>query len=144
MREDELLAFIKREYAEMQKRWSDGVIFYRLKFFLKHYAYSSWIRFEKIQDILCAVLALSRAGIPITMPSVAYVVKNRRSEQEIYQKLMYLASYNIIEPISHLRSETGRYVRGFKLTPQFIESVYTKIVDQEKRMEQKSIVNVES
>jgi len=39
-----------------------------------------------------------------------------------------------LEPINLLRSGNGRYLRGFKLTSQFVESVYTKIAEQEKKV----------
>ncbi|MHA1216740.1 MAG: hypothetical protein ACTSPX_05410 [Candidatus Thorarchaeota archaeon] len=111
---------------------------------MKHYAHKSWIRYETIKDTVCAVLALSRIGLPITVPSVSVVLNGVHSEQEIYQKLMYLASYNVLEPISLLKSGNGRYLRGFKLTPQFIESVYTPLMEQERKLEMEEVARASS
>ena len=134
MRQDDLVSLLRREYEAMLQRWENGEFYYRLRFFMKHYAHKSWIRHAKIKETVCAILALSRIGLPITVPSVSVVLDGVCSEQEVYQRLMYLASYNILEPISLLKSSRGRYLRGFKLTPQFIKSVYTPIVEQEKEL----------
>lgn len=135
MRQEELVSILKREYEIMLQRWEGGTLYYRLKFYMKHYAYKSWIRYEEIKEMICAVLALSRIGLPITVPFVRAVLDGAHDEQEIYHKLMYLASYNILEPVKLLKSNSGRYLRGFKLTPHFIKSVYTPITEQEKRLE---------
>ena len=134
MRQDDLVSMLRREYRAMLRRWENGEFYYRLKFYMKHYAHKSWIRYDRIKEMVCAVLALSRMGLPITVPSVNTVLNGSSDEHEVYQKLMYLASYNILEPISLLKSDNGRYLRGFKLTPQFVESVYTPIMEQERRL----------
>ena len=144
MRQDELVSILKREYKAMLRRWENGEFYYRLRFYMKHYAHKSWIRYETIKNTVCAVLALSRIGLPITVPSVSVVLNGTRSEQEIYQKLMYLASYNVLEPISLLKSGNGRYLRGFKLTPQFIESVYTPLMEQERKLEMEEVARASS
>ena len=135
---------LRREYEAMLRRWENGEFYYRLRFYMKHYAHKSWIRYETIKNTVCAVLALSRIGLPITVPSVSVVLNGTRSEQEIYQKLMYLASYNVLEPISLLKSGNGRYLRGFKLTPQFIESVYTPLMEQERKLEMEEVARASS
>ena len=144
MRQDELISILRREYKAMLRRWENGEFYYRLRFYMKHYAHKSWIRYETIKNTVCAVLALSRIGLPITVPSVSVVLNGTRSEQEIYQKLMYLASYNVLEPISLLKSGNGRYLRGFKLTPQFIESVYTPLMEQERKLEMGEVARASS
>ena len=144
MRQDELVSILRREYKAMLRRWENGEFYYRLRFYMKHYAHKSWIRYETIKNTVCAVLALSRIGLPITVPSVSVVLNGTRSEQEIYQKLMYLASYNVLEPISLLKSGNGRYLRGFKLTPQFIESVYTPLMEQERKLEMGEVARASS
>jgi len=144
MRQDELVSILRREYKAMLRRWENGEFYYRLRFYMKHYAHKSWIRYETIKNTVCAVLALSRIGLPITVPSVSVVLNGTRSEQEIYQKLMYLASYNVLEPISLLKSGNGRYLRGFKLTPQFIESVYTPLMEQERKLEMEEVARASS
>lgn len=133
---------MRREYAEMKSRWEAGELYYRLRFYMKHYAHKSWIRYERMRGMVCAVLALSRMGIPITVPLVNVILEGELREQEVYQKLMYLASYNILEPISLLKSGSGRYLRGFKLTTQFVESVYTKIVEHEGRLEMREVARI--
>ena len=144
MHQYELVSLLRREYEAMLRRWENGEFYYRLRFYMKNYAHKSWIRYERMKDTVCAILALSRMGVPITVPSVSVVLKGTCSEQEVYQKLMYLASYNILEPISLLRSGSGRYLRGFKLTPQFVESVYTKIVEQERKLEMGEVARATS
>ena len=139
MRQDEIVAALRREYGEMRRRWENGEFYYRLRFYTKHYAHKSWIRYAKMKNVVCAVLALSRMGIPITVPSVSAVLNGACSEQEAYQKLMYLASYNILEPISLLRSGCGRYLRGFKLSPRFVEAVYTPIIEMEGKLEVREV-----
>jgi len=134
MHQDELVSILRREYRSMLRRWENGEFYYRLKFYMKHYAHKSWIRYDRIKEMVCAVLALSRVGLPITVPSVIAVLNGTCNEHEVYQKLMYLASYNILEPTSLLKSGNGRYLRGFKLTPQFVESVYTPIIEREGRL----------
>jgi len=134
MRQDDLVSMLRCEYRAMLRRWENGEFYYRLKFYMRHYAHKSWIRYDRIKETVCAVLALSRMGLPITVPSVNTVLNGSSDEHEVYQKLMYLASYNILEPISLLKSDNGRYLRGFKLTPQFVESVYTPIMEQERRL----------
>jgi len=140
MHQGELVSILRREYEDMLRRWESGEFYYRLRFFMKHYAHKSWIQHAKIKETICAILALSRIGLPITVPSVSAVLDGVCSEQEVYQRLMYLASYNILEPISLLKSSRGRYLRAFKLTSQFIKSVYTPIVEQEKEMEMGEVV----
>jgi len=144
VRQEELVSMLKREYKAMLRRWESGKLYYRFRFYMKHYAYKSWIRYEGIKEMICAALALSRIGLPITIPLVSTVLNGKRNEQEIYQKLMYLASYNILEPISLLKSDNGRYLRGFKLTPQFIKSVYTPITEQERKLEVGEIARADS
>jgi len=144
MRQDELVSILRREYKAMLRRWENGEFYYRLRFYMKHYAHKSWIRYETIKNTVCAVLALSRIGLPITVPSVSVVLNGARSEQEIYQKLMYLASYNVLEPISLLKSGNGRYLRGFKLTPQVIESDYTPLMEQERKLEMEEVARASS
>ena len=144
MRQDEIVSILRREYKAMLRRWENGEFYYRLRFYMKHYAHKSWIRYETIKNAVCAVLALSRIGLPITVPSVSVALNGAHSEQEIYQKLMYLASYNVLEPISLLKSGNGRYLRGFKLTPQFIESVYTPLMEQERKLEMEEVARASS
>ena len=62
---------LRREYEAMLRRWENGEFYYRLRFYMKHYAHKSWIRYGRIKETVCAVLALSRMGLPITVPSVS-------------------------------------------------------------------------
>ena len=144
MRQDELVSMLRREYEAMLRRWENGEFYYRLRFYMKHYAHKSWIRYARIKETVCAALALSRMGLPITVPSVSAVLNGACSEQEAYQKLMYLASYNVLEPISLLKSGNGRYLRGFKLTSQFVKAVYTPIMEQERKLEMGEVARASS
>ena len=50
MRQDELVSMLRREYEAMLRRWENGEFYYRLRFYMKHYAHKSWIRYARIKE----------------------------------------------------------------------------------------------
>ena len=132
----DVLDRVKAEYNRMIERWETSGLYFHLRYYMKKYARTSWVRYGKLKDAVCAVLALSRLGLPISTPTVNFLLE--RSEQEVYQKLMYLASYNILEPVKAGRSRRGRYTRTFKLTKRFVEAVYKPLAELEKKEEANS------
>lgn len=132
----DVLDRVKAEYNRMIERWETSGLYFHLRYYMKRYAHRSWVRYGKLKDAVCAVLALSRLGIPISTPTVNFLLE--RGEQEVYQKLMYLASYNILEPVKASRSRRGRYIRTFKLTKQFVEAVYKPLAELKKKEEANS------
>lgn len=118
---------LRQEYQHMLELWESGTIFYHFKAFIKKYAKAGWIRYNLVKEPLCAVLALSRLGFPISTASVSFLLgvgDRSKTGRTAYQRLTYLASYNVLEPTGVLKSESGAAIRVFKLTPVFIKTAY--------------------
>jgi len=82
-----------------------------------------------MKESVCAVLALSRVGLPIATPTVNYLIGY--GENEAYQRMLYLSSYHIIEPTEAMRTGSGGHARCFRLTSKFIETVYSPLKEEE-------------
>ena len=119
---------IREEYRKMLKRWEDGDFYYHFKAFIKNYAKTGWPRYGSIKEAVCAVLTLSRMGLPITTPLMAALLNSekelRRAEFDAREKLFYLASYGIIEPAEIAKTSGGWFARRFKVTKAFLEAMY--------------------
>ena len=112
------------EYRKMLDRWSSGQLFYHFQSFIKRYAKRGWVRSKWIHQLVCSVLALARLGFPINTASVAYLID--ANPQKAYFGLIYLSSYGVLDPVD---LNIGSRARHYKLSSQFIEYVYKKLVD---------------
>jgi len=124
----DLMARIREEYKRMLERWESGNLYYHFKTFIKNYAKTGWLRYGSVKEAVCAILALSRLGLPITTPLVAALLMSgkelAKAEVEAREKLFYLASYGIIEPAEVSRTSRGWFVRRFKVSKTFLEVMY--------------------
>jgi len=108
----------------MLKRWDSGSLFFHFLSFVKKFAKKGWIRSKRHRKPICAVLALSRCGLPISSPFVAYLTG--LPIEKSYAELVYLASYGVIEPKGLRWKE-----RNFKVSETFIRYMYRPLRELE-------------
>jgi hypothetical protein len=116
---------ILKEFKRMIDLWECGRLYYHVRVFLYKFARGWWIGKMNLKEPICACLALSRLGLPITTHNVAWILKDKC--ENVNNKLSHLASYKVLEPIEPFKHD--RFARRYKLTSEFIEYIYKKLVN---------------
>jgi len=111
---------IRKEWNRMIEDWEKGRLYYKWLSYMKQYCKRGWRRDEKDKELITLIIALSRKGLTITGPLVAYFLNLDRRGATV--RLFNLASYKILEPLTPSKMRC----RGFKLTSSFIKHMYTK------------------
>jgi len=139
---DELISRIKAEYNKLIKLWETGRLYFHTTAFMRKFAKKGWLRQLKKENV-CAVITMSRLGIPITFPTFKWfreaIINKEISDRRSRDIISYLATYSILTPIAPLNPDNSlkkRPARRFKLSSQFINYLYEKLADLEGRKEE--------
>ena len=107
-----------REYKAMLERWEKGDLYYHTKAYLKQYTVFPFR--SALKKYICAALACSRVGLPVTSSIVSWLTG--KGIQAVYIELEHLSSLKILEPI-----KTEDKWRKYQVNKEYIRTVYKKL-----------------
>lgn len=119
---EELTVRLDAEYRKMLRRWENGGLYWHFKGFIRKFAKTRWVPFDIIKKSVCACLALSRLGLPITTAAVAHLTNT--SINDAHHRLIYLTSYHVLLPTETQQHKRAWTLRGFRVSPGFLEHTY--------------------
>lgn len=128
---EELMERLRAEYERMIDRWETGGLFWHFKVYLKKFSKKHWVRHASThyKKPVCAILALSRLGLPITSTAIQDITE--MDPYDAYARLLYLSSYGILEPTKPTRFHGAKSLRAYKINPGFLTYVYRALKDLE-------------
>jgi len=107
-----------REYRTMLERWEKGDLYYHTKAYIKQFTVMPFR--AGIKEYICAVLACSRVGLPITSTLVSWLTG--KSIEATYIELEHLSALNVLTPI-----KTEDKWRKYQVNKEYIKAVYKKL-----------------
>jgi len=130
---DELRKLVGEEYRKMLDRWEKGDLYFHTKEYLSKYTRAKAIHYNSMKLHICSVLALSRLGLPISTTFHSWLTGYHINKSTYI--LEHLAGYGILQPREKasgkmmLRDRGSGHIRQYKLSPNFIKSVYLKLTE---------------
>ncbi len=127
---DELKDKALEEYRRVLREWETGRFYYRFREYVKQYSKTHWANLIN-HNLLCMVIAMSRLGIPITSSTLSWL--SGKGLVNTHSFLGTLASNKIVEPVGIAQLNKKSSPRLYRLSPDFITAIYTRIADREKK-----------
>ena len=125
---EEIKERVLDEYKKVLVEWENtGRFYYRFREYRKQYSRVHWGNMIN-HKLLCLVIAMSRVGVPITSSTLSWI--SGKELRKSHGFLATLANNKIIEPVGLLEIDRRTTPRLYKLSSDFISSLYTRISDR--------------